>query len=187
MTMLGGYIVKCTNVLWSDLDSFPTLASVASMTHHRLCGPKSRRPRALAASSVRRNAAYQASGIRRYRTFGQYALYSFPKSVVPPFILRLHPPGYAQHERSQKPLVLSVAPRSRRARSTAYDSFHLGSLCNTSDIFCAKGINPKGHELLEYECSISLQTIHGLGQLSTIFRGRCPRFANHNGSSLLCC
>jgi hypothetical protein len=63
-------------------------------------------------------------------------IYSFPKSFVPPFMLRLHPAGYAQHERGQKPLVLSpattlrtgYAQRSRRVRTTAYDSTHLGSL-----------------------------------------------------------
>ena len=45
-----------------------------------------------------------------------------------PFMLRLHPTGYAQHERALKPLVLSVAQRSRRADRDSYGTSHLGSL-----------------------------------------------------------
>jgi hypothetical protein len=35
-------------------------------------------------------------------------------------------------------------------------------LVNTSDIFCVKGCNPKGHALLEYECTTLLQAGRGL-------------------------
>jgi ribonucleoside-diphosphate reductase alpha chain len=45
-----------------------------------------------------------------------------------PFMLRLHPTGYAQHERALKPLVLSVAQRSRRTDRDLYGTSHLGSL-----------------------------------------------------------
>jgi len=43
-------------------------------------------------------------------------------------MLRLHPSGYAQHEREMKPTVLSEAKRSRRANNDLYGPSHLGSL-----------------------------------------------------------
>src|SRR5712692_9131729 len=66
---------------------------------------------------------------------------------------------------SASPIFSQITPRFlakpefvREVLSRSF--FHLPS-CNTSDIFRAKGVNQKGHKLLECECATPTQAVHG--------------------------